>query len=155
MFLLSLINAYGEDEAFNYFDSLSNNIIAFTSSGSGPVNALTNREAAVGLGMTAQAVDKINSGNNELEILFFNEGSPYALLGSSIVKGKEKRSEVIDVFDYLYSSFIEESCKTFYPEAILKNKSFEVQNFPTNIIYSNMNNNTLTYKENTLKKWKY
>lgn len=155
MFLLSLINEWGEEAAFEYFDGLSKNVIAFTSSGSGPVNALTNREAAVGLGMTAQAVDKINNGNNELEVVFFDEGSPFALLGSSIVKGKETRPEVIEVFNYLYSSFIEESCKTFYPEAILKNKTFEIANFPTNIKYSNMSNNSLTNKENILKKWKY
>ena len=155
MFLLSLVNAWGEETALEYFDGFSENVMAYTSSGSGPVNALSNREVAVGLGMTSQAVDKITKGNSELEVVFFDEGSPYALLGSSIVKGKETRKEVIDVFSYIYSSYVEESCKTFYPEPILKDKIFNVENFPSNIVYSNMNNNSLTYKENLLKKWKY
>ena len=59
MFLMSLVNAMGEDEAFDYFDKLSENILQFTSSGSGPVNALLQGEAAIGLGMTSNAVVKI------------------------------------------------------------------------------------------------
>ena len=51
-FLKSLVNAWGEDAAFDYFDALAENVYQFTSSGSGPVNALVQGEAAVGLGMT-------------------------------------------------------------------------------------------------------
>jgi iron(III) transport system substrate-binding protein len=105
--------------------------------------------------MTAQAVEKINGGNNELEILFFEEGSPYSLYGSSVVKGKETRTEVMEVMDYIVSSYIAESCEAFYPEQIYKDVQFEKPNFPKNIIYSNMDNNTLKQKENLLKKWKY
>ena len=155
MFYLALVNAWGEQKALEYFDEFAENVLAFTSSGSGPVNALTNREAAVGLGMTAQAVEKINGGNDELEVLFFNEGSPYSLYGSSIVKGKETRREVLEVMDYIYSSYTSESCEAFYPEQIYKDKQFEKANFPKNIIYSNMSNNTLKQKENLLNKWKY
>ena len=155
MFYLSLVNAWGEQKALEYFDGFAKNVIAFTSSGSGPVNALTSREAAVGLGMTAQAVEKINAGNTDLEVLFFDEGSPYSLYGSSIVKGKETRPEVMQVFNYIYSSYVEESCRAFYPEKIFKDIQFETPNFPKNILYSNMNNNTLVQKENLLNKWKY
>ena len=74
MFVKSLVNAWGEDEAFDYFDALAENILQFTSSGSGPVNALVQGEAAIGLGMTAQAVTAINEGAN-LKIVFFEEGA--------------------------------------------------------------------------------
>ena len=155
MFYLSLVNAYGEEKALEYFDGFAKNIINFTSSGSGPVNALTNREAGVGFGMISQAVDKINNGNEELEILFFDEGAPYSLYGSSVVNGKQNRAEVMDVMDYIYSSFINESCQKFYPEQLYKGKKYEVKNFPKAINYANMKNNTLNRKENLLKKWKY
>ena len=46
-FLKSLVNAWGEDEAFAYFDRLAENVYQFTSSGSGPVNALVQGEADV------------------------------------------------------------------------------------------------------------
>lgn len=155
MFYLSLVNAFGEEKALEYFDGFKNNVQAFTSSGSGPVNALTNREVAVGLGMISQAVDKIKKGNDELEILFFDDGAPFSLYGTGVVKGKQKRTEVMEVLDYIYSSYISESCEKFYPEKIFKNKNFEVEKFPKSIKYANMKNNTLSQKENLLKKWKY
>ena len=40
MFLKSLVNAWGAEEAFDYFKALPPNVLAYTSSGSGPVNAL-------------------------------------------------------------------------------------------------------------------
>ena len=69
MFLKAFVNSMGEEEAFAYFDSLYPNMLSFTSSGSGPVNALVQKEAAIGLGMTFQAVNEINKGSN-LQILF-------------------------------------------------------------------------------------
>lgn len=155
MFYLALVNAWGEQKALEYFDKFNKNVLAFTSSGSGPVNALIAREAAVGFGMTAQAVEKINSGNTELEVLFFEEGSPFALLGTSVVKGKETRTEVMDVMDYIYFSYNLEACEMFYPEAIYRDRVFNKSNYPQNILYSNMSNNTIKQKENLLKKWKY
>ena len=155
MFYLSLINSWGEEKALKYFEDCSKNALHFTSSGSGPVNDLIAGETAVGLGMTAQAVEKINAGHSELEILFFEEKAPYSLYGTSVVKGKEMRSEVMEVLDYIVNSYIEEACSKFYPEQIFKGVQFKKENFPTNISYSDMSNNTLVRKEELLKKWKY
>lgn len=155
MFLLSLINSMGEENAFDYFDQLTSNIIAYTSSGSGPVNALVSREAAVGFGMISQAVDKINSGVNELEVLFFDEGAPYGLYGSGIVKGKETRESVQKVMDYIYNDYNELANEMYYPEKLFKDKVVEINNFPKNIIYSDMSGNTLDRKEEILSKWSH
>ncbi len=154
MFYLSLVNEMGEAAALEYFDNLTPNVLAYTTSGSGPVNALVSREAAVGFGMLSQAVEKINSGVNELEILFFDEGAPFNLYGNAIVKGKENRSAVKEVMDYLYSTFTDAVCAKFYPEPVLKDKQYTLPNFPKNINYSDMKNNTLTRKEDLLAKWK-
>ena len=155
MFYLSLVNAWGEEKTLKYFDNLAKNKPLFTTSGSGPVNNLIKGEVAVGLGMTAQAVELINNGHNELEVMFFEEGSPYAMLGTSVVKGKETRTEVMEVLDYIANSYIEESCSKFYPEKVFKDIQFEKANFPASITYANMNNNTFSRKEDLLKKWKY
>jgi iron(III) transport system substrate-binding protein len=80
MFLVSLINAWGEDAAFAYFDDLAKNILQFTTSGSGPVNALIQGEVAIGLGMTLTAVNAINSRGVPLEMMYFAEGAPMAQL---------------------------------------------------------------------------
>ena len=155
MFLYSLVKAWGETEALAYFDSLTPNVLAYTSSGSGPVNALVNREVAVGFGMISQAVNKINDGNNELEVLFFEEGAPFNLYGNGIVKGKKANQAVKEVMDYLDSFYTNESNKQFYPEPVLKDVDYNISNFPANIVYSDMTGNNLTNKEALLAKWNH
>ena len=75
LFLKSLANAWGEEEALAYFDQLDENILQYTSGGSAPVKDAVAGECAVALSLTFKAVDLINEGAN-LEILFFEEGAP-------------------------------------------------------------------------------
>lgn len=154
MFVKSLVNAWGEDKAFEYFDGLAENILQFTESGSGPVNALVQGEVAIGLGMTAQAVTKINEGAN-LKILFFEEGSPFSLYGFAMPEGKQNRQAVKDVFDFFYTTLVPEDKELFYPEQIYKDKVFEIKNYPTNIKYADMTNNTTDEKVRLLDNWNY
>ena len=154
MFLKALVNIMGEDAAFTYFDKLTENILAYTSSGSGPINALKNKEAGIGLGMTAQAVTAINEGAN-LEILFFAEGSPYSMYGQAIISGKEERSCVKEVFDFMIRTYSQETNKKFYPEKIFKDITPEIKNYPTNINYADMSNNTSKEKARLLEKWNH
>lgn len=154
MFLKSLVNAWGEEKAFSYFDKLTENIIAYTSSGSGPVNALVQKEAAIGLGMTAQTVTQINQGA-PLKIVYFQEGSPFSLYGQAILAGKDQRESVKKVFDFLVNTYAYELNEKFFPEAMFKDKTFTVKNYPQNIVYSDMRNNTIAEKTKLLEKWKY
>lgn len=154
MFLLAMVNERGEEAAFRYFDDLANNVLQFTSSGSGPVNALIQGEVAIGLGITGTAVNAINDGAR-LEIVFFDEGSPYALYGQGIIAGKENRPAVKEVYDFLYNTYSYENCENFFPEPIFKEKTFTIENYPTGIVYSDMSGNTAENKEHLLAKWKY
>lgn len=154
MFLKALIVSMGEDAAFDYFDKLSDNILSYTSSGSGPVNALKNKEAAIGLGMTAQAVNAINDGT-KLDIMFFEEGSPYSMYGQAVISGKENRECVKKVFDFMINTYSKETNNKFYPEQIFKDSVCEVKNYPSNIKYTDMGVNTNAEKSRILEKWKY
>lgn len=154
MFLKSLVNAWGEEKAFDYFDDLSENILQYTSSGSGPVNALVQGEVAVGFGMTAQAVTAISEGAN-LKILYFEEGSPSMLYGYGIIEGKQNKQCVKDVFDFFYNTLVTEDKELFYPEQIYKDRTFEIENYPTDIPYADMSNNTTEEKQRLLDMWKY
>ncbi|MBQ3791548.1 MAG: extracellular solute-binding protein [Clostridia bacterium] len=153
MFYYQLVRAWGEEKALDYFNKLTDNILAYTTSGSGPVNALINREAAVGFGMICQAVTKYNEGNTELEVLFFDEGAPYNLYGNSIVKGKKERTAVKEVMDYLESFYTEEACRLYYPEVIITGSDYQIPNFPKNIAYADMAGNNLEAKEHLLSVW--
>ena len=154
MFLKSLVNAWGEEEAFAYFDKLTPNILQYTSSGSGPVNALLQGEVAIGLGMTGQAVTQINEGE-PLEIVFFEEGSPYSLYGEAIIKDKEMKESVREVFTFMVEEFNYEQLEMFFPEKIYANLDFEVENYPKDIVYSDMSNNSGEEKNRLLELWKY
>jgi iron(III) transport system substrate-binding protein len=154
MFLLAMVNARGQEAAMAYFDKLAKNVLQFTSSGSGPVNALIQGEVAIGLSITGTAVTAINDGA-ELEILFFEEGSPYALYGQGIVAGKEERPAVKEVYDFLYSTYGYENCEKFFPEPIYKDKTFTIENYPANITYCDMSGDTADQKEHLLSLWKY
>ncbi len=152
MFLLALVNAWGEEKALQYFTSLSDNILAFESSGSGPVNKLITKEVAVGFGMISHAVQQINEGEN-LKILVFEEGAPYSLYGQAVIAGNETNPAVMEVFDFLVNHITPEMCERFYPEKLYKDKDFTIQNFPTDVTYSDMSNNTPERKAQLLDKW--
>lgn len=154
MFLLAMVNERGEEAAFEYFDALAENILQFTSSGSGPVNALIQGEVAIGLSITGTAVTAINDGA-DLEIIFFEEGSPYALYGQGIIAGKEDRTAVQEVYDFLYSTYGYENCEKFFPEQIYADRTFTIENYPTDITYCDMSGGNSQQKEYLLSKWKY
>jgi iron(III) transport system substrate-binding protein len=156
MFLVSLINAWGEDTAFTYFDSLALNILQFTTSGSGPVNALIQGEVAIGLGMTLTAVNAINTRGVPLELLFFAEGAPNITTSFGIIKGKETRPAVKEVFEFTLTKLLVDDKELYCPEAIFKNQQVNIPNYPKNIPYAKMDGvYDLTLKERLMGKWKY
>lgn len=152
MFLKNLVNIWGEAKAFDYFDKLSENVMQFTSSGVAPINLLSQKEVAIGISMISPAVVKINEGA-PLKILIFEEGAPYSVYGQGIIKGKETRESVNCVFEYMVNVYNYESCKLFAPEKIYNDVDFEVKNYPTDIVYSDMSNDNLAEKNRLLELW--
>ena len=157
MFLKNLVNTWGEEKAFEYFDEFAKNVVQFTSSGSGPMNALVQKEAIVALGMTGQAVTMINEGA-PLKILFFEEGAPCSLYGHAMTKkaeSKENYDKIKEVFDYLVKNVTPACDAAFFPEQVFVGREFLLPNYPENIPYGNMSNNTTEEKTRLLEKWKY
>jgi iron(III) transport system substrate-binding protein len=156
MFLKSLVNARGEDAAFGYFDRFAENVLQFTTSGSGPVNALLQKEAAIGLGMTLTAVQAINSRGAAFELLFFKEGAPSTTTGMAIIKGKDARPVVREVFDFIIAKVVRDDNELYCPEAIFRDSVNKIPNYPKNIPYADMKGIAdLSEKERLLAKWKY
>ncbi|MCL1928176.1 MAG: extracellular solute-binding protein [Treponema sp.] len=156
MFLISLINAWGEDAAFAYFDNLAENILQFTTSGSGPVNALIQGEVAIGLGMTLTAINAINTRGVSLELLFFAEGAPSITTGFGIIKGKDARPVVREVFEFAMTKLVKDDKELYCPEPIMVNQSNNIANYPRNIPYAEMAGvYDLALKERLLERWNY
>lgn len=152
MFLKSLVNAWGEDKAFEYFGKLSQNILQFTSSGNGPANAVLQKEAAIGIGMINNGVMMKDEGNN-IDIIVFEEGAPYSNYGQTIIKGKESKKSVREVFEYLLTDYILDESKEFGREKIFKDYDFTSENYPKNVKLSDMSGDTLEEKSRLLEKW--
>ncbi len=149
-----LIQLWGEEEALDYFDELSENVLQFTSSGSGPVNALVQGEVAIGFGMTSHAVLEMNKGVN-LKIIQFEEGSPVTAYGYGIIKGKENKKEVQDVMNFLYSTLMYETNERFYPEPIFKGRAASLENYPTDTVYSKEYHPSPDERAELLDLWEY
>jgi iron(III) transport system substrate-binding protein len=154
MFLKLLVNEWGEDAAFAYFEQLTPNILQYTESGSGPVNALVQGEVAIGFAMTAQTVLEVGNGA-PLQIVDFTEGQPFGVCGMAIIEGKQNDAVVKEVFDYYVNTVIPADKAEYMPEKIYNNKDYTIEGFPTNIRYGDMSDNTLTEKERLLAKWMY
>ena len=156
MLVKSLINVWGEDKALVYFDDLADNILQFTSSGSGPVNALLYGEAGIGLGMTHQTVVVNNDSGADLDIYYFSEGAPFSLSGVAIIAGKETRVEVSEIFRFIVTTLSKEDKERFSPEIIFKDQVITVPNYPQNIPYADMTGiSDADEKQRILEKWKY
>jgi len=155
-FLKNLINEWGEDAAFAYFDKFADNVLQFTSSGSGPVNALIQGEAGIGLGMTFQAVTVMNTKGVPLKIVYFEEGSPYTVYGMAMIKGKDSRKAVRDVFEFYVNTLTREDKELFVPEQIFKSQVNNIPNYPKNVKAADMRGiESLHEKERLLAIWRY
>lgn len=154
-FLKNMVNTRGEDEAFEYFDKLAENVYQFTSSGSGPVNALVQGEAAIGLGLTFQAAQEINQGV-PIKIHYFEEGAPWDVYASGIIEGKQNKKTVREVFDWLATEGVKLDNQNYGAERVLVDFLGEIDNYPKDIDYADMDGITdATERERLLKRWKY
>lgn len=154
-FLKSLVNAWGEDAAFAYFDQLAENVYQFASSGLGPVNALVQGEALIAFGLIYQAVSEIGKGV-PLEVRFFEEGSPWTMNGVAVVAGKEHKPGVRAVMDWMYSTGIMLDKQTLSPDKVFVNQKTTIANYPQNIPYANMEGVfDIEEKKRLLGKWKF
>ena len=154
MFVLMLVNEWGEAEAFDYFSKLDKNILQYTSSGSGALNLLVKNEVAIALGMTSQAVFEKNSGK-DLTIRFFKEGSPYSMCGNALMRKSKDKQSAKEVFGYMSTELTRKSCELFYPERIYKDYAPVVKGFPEDIRYGNMAGDTIETKKRLLSKWSF
>ena len=154
-FVKNLVNVRGEDAAFAYFDRLSENVYQFSSSGSGPVNALVQGGALIGFGLTCQAVSEINKGV-PIEARFFEEGSPWTMNGVAVVDGKQDKPAVQAVMDWMYSTGILLDKQKFVPDKVFVEQETEIANYPESTRYADMEGVfDIDEKKRLLGKWKY
>ena len=154
-FLRNLVNVMGESEAFKYIDELAKNVKQFTESGSGPVKLLIQGEVAIGLGLTFQAVNEMNNGN-DFVIIEPEYGSPYSLTSVSMLEGRQSNPDIVRVFEFIANDYMVYDKMYGSPEKVLKVQENGIENYPDNITYADMTGiDEIEEKERLLAKWKY
>lgn len=154
-FYKNLVNTRGDEGALAYIDQLEKNIKQFSESGSGPIKLLIQGEVGIGLGLTFQAVNEINKGSN-FEIIYPEEGSPYSLTGTGLIKGRENDPDMKRVFSYIVNDFLLYDKENFSPESIINGQVNTIENYPQNIHYADMRGiEDINEKERLLDLWKY
>lgn len=154
-FYKNLVNEMGLEQALDYIDQLAVNVKSFTESGSGPVKLLIQGEVAVGLGLTFQAMEQINSGS-PFKIIYPKEGSPYSLTGTGLIKGREDDEAIREVFDFIIDDFFRYDKEYFSPEQVLTRQENKIENYPSDIHYADMQGiSDIDEKERLLEQWKY
>ncbi len=152
-FFLNVVNIKGEDGAVEYFKKLKENLREFTTSGSGPTNLLKQGEIAIAMGMTAQGVEAINEGY-DYSIVELETGSPYNTTSCGIIKGREDKEGVKEVFEWLVNVFGKYDKENYMPDIILKNQENKMANYPENLKDADMTGiESIEVKEKLTKKW--
>lgn len=152
-FYLNAVNIMGEDNAIEYFKKLKNNLREFTTSGSGPTNLLKQGEIAIAMGMTSQGVEAINEGYN-FRIVSLKTGAPYNTTSFGIIKGRENKENVREVFEWLMNDFGKYDKEYYLPDKILKNQEVKVKNYPTNLKDAKMDGiDSVSVKQDLISKW--
>lgn len=151
-FLHGLLNLYGDEAGWEYFDKLRGNIMLFSESGSTPVSMVERGEAGIALGIDYQAM-AIVSDTSPVQVIFPVEGAPYDYDTALLINRTDEPSEAVkavmaaitsaegnDVFNNYNISVIEGADDTLaYPD------SFYLMDM------SGISDSAL--KENILKAW--
>ena len=154
-FYKSWVNDMGEKGALEFVDALYPNLKQFTDSGSGPIKLLKQGEIAIGLALTFQGVNEINEGQ-PFEIIFPEQGSPYSLTGTTIIKGRENNSDVCEIYDFIINEFLVYDKENYSPEEIYEGQNNLIDGYPESIKYADMDGiQDDKEKARLLELWKY
>lgn len=100
--LATLVQIFGEDEAFKYLAELNRNVNSYTKSGSAPVKAVARGETLIGIAFMHDAVTQKQAGF-PVEIVAPCEGTGYEIGAVSVIKGARNLDNAKLFVDYALS----------------------------------------------------
>ena len=100
--LATLVQLWGEDQAFAYLAKLHKNIGQYTKSGSAPGKAAARGETLIGIGFLHDHAKQIKNGF-PLELVVPSEGTGFEIGGLSIIKGARNLENAKKFVDFMLS----------------------------------------------------
>ena len=122
MMLASLVQVFGEDEAFKYMKALNANVNQYARSGIGPMTAVTRGETGIGSTVLHGVVNEIMRGFPVKPILPC-EGVGYEVGSMAIIKGARNLDNAKKFFDWALTSEAQQIGLDVKEFAIPTNKS--------------------------------
>ena len=120
--------------------------------------ALTNTLIELGIEPREETLSKyseINDGQ-PFEVIFPETGSPYSLTGTAMIDGREKNSDIVEVYEFIINEFLVYDKENFSPENIYEGQKNNIENYPEGIVYADMTGiQEIKEKERLLELWKY
>lgn len=152
-FYLNVANIKGQDGAVEYFKELKKNMREYTTSGSGPTNLLKQGEIAIAMGMYSQGAKDITDGY-DFKIVELESGSPYNTTSAGIIKGREEKENVKEVFQWLITDFSKYDKEVYLPSNLFKSQEIKIKNYPASVKDADMKSiENAKIKEELSKKW--
>ncbi|SIQ47811.1 iron(III) transport system substrate-binding protein [Rhizobium sp. RU35A] len=100
--LATLVQLFGEDEAFAYMKALDRNVAEYTKAGAAPVKAAARGDALIGISFMHDAVTQKQAGA-PLVIVAPCEGTGYEIGAVSIIRGTSRLQEAQRFVDFALS----------------------------------------------------
>ena len=98
-----LLQVMGEEEGWNYFEALNNNIAYYGRRGSDPKNKVTADEYAIGITYLDGTIDALLE-QYDVTIVYPTDGIPYIPEGVAVFKGAENAEAAKYFVEWLYSN---------------------------------------------------
>ena len=153
-FYSGMVAKLGEEKALEYFKEFGKNVVEYTSSGSAPIKRVNSGEVGIGICMLWQAVKYANE-NSALKVILLENTLPYTLYGMALINGRESRTEVKEVFDYLFNDLNKLCVEALNSEKLfVEQKPCSVPNYPSDFTEFDMPFLfDYEYKQKLLDKW--
>ncbi|HLR01749.1 MAG TPA: ABC transporter substrate-binding protein [Virgibacillus sp.] len=102
LFVSTIIQIMGEDDAWDYFEDLNENVAQYAKSGDAPAQMVSQGEYAVGITWDQAVFNRIDEGY-PLQAIYPSEGIGYDLDVIWMFKDTDNREAVEEVIDYIGS----------------------------------------------------
>lgn len=129
----SWLQLWGEDQGWEYMDSLHDNIARYTHSGSAPCSLAATGETTVGISFAFRGA-RLKSQGAPLELVFPEEGLGWDMEAAAIMAGTDKLEAAKTLMDWAVSEEANELYNEGYAVVAYPSVAQPIENYPADIV---------------------
>ena len=129
----SWLQLWGEEQGWEYMDSLHNNIARYTHSGSAPCSLAATGETTIGVSFAFRGA-RLKSQGAPIELIFPEEGLGWDMEAAAIVAGTEKLEAAQTLIDWAVSEDANKLYSEGYAVVAYPGVAQPIENYPADIV---------------------